>query len=945
MNSYRRILAVVGAIVMLAGMNATAKNVYWNVTNGVWDTTTANWTNSTGWVTYADGDNAFFAGTSGGTVTVASAVSPGTTTVSAASGTYTFTGSGIVAGKLVLDSPSTGSLVLNNTNTPTSVSVNSGHFNSTFKLNSETAVGSAPITFLGNTQFGVNALPNSVFGNNITVAGNNASFGTYMPLTYTGTLTVNNGQTLNIYFYDAGLTGNKINTIVALTTPAAGSGSIYVSDQTLGISNMNQLPSGNLSMSAAADGGACLVLDNISWSSFLAKYPTYGTGAGQMQGACFGARGQKLLIDTEPGGLSAGTFLDRDWSFGSPALRDGLPYGDKDVEARVNTTLSAKRTFAVKSYGPGTKYAQAYGSRAIISGNIGGAGVPVVTIVGLYQSAMTAIAGELVLSGTNNWTGSAGQYGNNWPSDSGYINTGRGGMVATCGNYGFTWGPLVRFVGNSSLPTGAQTVGLPAYLAAYAGVRENGFLLTGDADGETYELPSQYKFLLFGGAVLGSSGEPGSSATLRNSAVLVYNSCQFLVRDGAFTLGEAGSPVLFQPGWGLEAAASGLTAAATVVTNAPGVRNFYKRGTGTLILGNVAYTQVDGTGDTTNQFTYMTIGRGTAGNNGAAAYFDGAVRSLADSDPLAGSSNSLKNFNISLNGGVLEIDGRGSSRTFARTLGYTPLYMGGNGGGGFAAYNGALAVSLSGGGTLTWIGGGQFIPAGDPLLFGSQTANDTVTLSNPIALAGAVREIRVVDNTNTNTDLAVMAGALSGTGISGINKTGDGTLVLAAATNTYAGATTVSAGRLEVNGTLDTQSSTVTVYAAATLGGTGTISRTVNVASNGVLTAGALGATGTLTVTNLMLDPGAVLAIDASATGADRIVVTGTATVPTNAVVNLTEIGGASLARNLVIISAGTLNAPSSLSAWSVPRGLRVQVINQTVVLGPKARGTVFVVR
>ncbi len=74
-------------------------NVTWNVTNGTWDTATGNWTggNPVGNL-YKDGDNATFSSTNGGTVTISSTLNPGSTTVSAASGTYIFSGTGSIGG-------------------------------------------------------------------------------------------------------------------------------------------------------------------------------------------------------------------------------------------------------------------------------------------------------------------------------------------------------------------------------------------------------------------------------------------------------------------------------------------------------------------------------------------------------------------------------------------------------------------------------------------------------------------------------------------------------------------------------------------------------------------------------------------------------------------------------------------------------------------------------
>ena len=72
---------------------SSAANLIWNLTTaGTWDTATANWTTGSGSVAYANGDNATFSNTAGGTITLSGTLTPAAVTVSAASGTYTLTG-------------------------------------------------------------------------------------------------------------------------------------------------------------------------------------------------------------------------------------------------------------------------------------------------------------------------------------------------------------------------------------------------------------------------------------------------------------------------------------------------------------------------------------------------------------------------------------------------------------------------------------------------------------------------------------------------------------------------------------------------------------------------------------------------------------------------------------------------------------------------------------
>ncbi|MGN6371258.1 MAG: autotransporter-associated beta strand repeat-containing protein [Phycisphaerae bacterium] len=80
----------------------------------------------------------------------------------------------------------------------------------------------------------------------------------------------------------------------------------------------------------------------------------------------------------------------------------------------------------------------------------------------------------------------------------------------------------------------------------------------------------------------------------------------------------------------------------------------------------------------------------------------------------------------------------------------------------------------------------------------------------------------------------------------GINKTGTGTLALAAANNGYSGQTNVTQGTLFANATGATGSGAVNVSSGATLGGTGSITGAVTV--NGHLAPGAGATIGTLTL-------------------------------------------------------------------------------------------------
>lgn len=162
-------------------------------------------------------------------------------------------------------------------------------------------------------------------------------------------------------------------------------------------------------------------------------------------------------------------------------------------------------------------------------------------------------------------------------------------------------------------------------------------------------------------------------------------------------------------------------------------------------------------------------------------------------------NNSLGIGGLILNGGVLQGFG-----TFTRNFNAGGLPAAANGeiagpSGGFSARGGPLEVNFGGllvPAQVTLSGPGNRL--GNGFILNSGSANNKVTVVNPIALNGAVRVFTV--NTGTGGDSAEISGVLSGTTSSGVNKTGSGQLILSRS-NTYAGLTTVGAGTLAISNT------------------------------------------------------------------------------------------------------------------------------------------------
>lgn len=162
-------------------------------------------------------------------------------------------------------------------------------------------------------------------------------------------------------------------------------------------------------------------------------------------------------------------------------------------------------------------------------------------------------------------------------------------------------------------------------------------------------------------------------------------------------------------------------------------------------------------------------------------------------------TNDVTNLNASsaltIAGGVFET-GTNFTRTVGVAAGQVNVGGSNTGAGnGFSAFGAPVTVSLGGIDTpsaLTW-GTGNFLQSTSTLVLNAATANNTLTFTNAVDLNGATRTIAVHAAT------AVMSGNITnGTGTAGLTKTGVGILSLTG-TNSYNGDTTISAGTLRGN--------------------------------------------------------------------------------------------------------------------------------------------------
>jgi fibronectin-binding autotransporter adhesin len=206
---------------------------------------------------------------------------------------------------------------------------------------------------------------------------------------------------------------------------------------------------------------------------------------------------------------------------------------------------------------------------------------------------------------------------------------------------------------------------------------------------------------------------------------------------------------------------------------------------------------------------------------------------------------------------------------------------------------------------------------------GMQFATSGYTVQgDAITLAGSDATVRVGDGTADGANyVATINAPLSGS--AGLNKTDLGTLVLGGTSN-YTGATTVAGGTLMVNGSI--ANSAVTAQAGTTLAGTGTVGAATIATAATVAPGG--NAIGTLTVNGDYAQQGGAAyqaQVDPASTAADRIAVSGTATLGEGAVINVAKTANTAYVpgtRYTVLSAAGgvhgafTLAGDTALSAF-----------------------------
>ncbi|MEJ1972491.1 MAG: autotransporter-associated beta strand repeat-containing protein [Lacunisphaera sp.] len=231
---------------------------------------------------------------------------------------------------------------------------------------------------------------------------------------------------------------------------------------------------------------------------------------------------------------------------------------------------------------------------------------------------------------------------------------------------------------------------------------------------------------------------------------------------------------------------------------------------------------------------------------------------------------------------------------------------------------GAVDITVQNLGGLLLSGGGAY---GNALSLGGlgwfETAGQLGALqfAGNTAASGAVTltaDARIT--TAAASDTGTLSGAINdGAAGYGLEKTGAGLLVLSGA-STYTGATAVSEGTLQVNGSLAT--AVLTVADGATLGGLGSVAGSVTVNSGGHLSPGT--SPGTITTGALFLEPGAILDYELNGNGSlggpvnDLTNVNGDLTLNGLLNVSSTRVGGLGLGLYRLINYTGSFTNPGA---------------------------------
>ncbi|MFM8497300.1 MAG: beta strand repeat-containing protein [Planctomycetia bacterium] len=434
-------------------------------------------------------------------------------------------------------------------------------------------------------------------------------------------------------------------------------------------------------------------------------------------------------------------------------------------------------------------------------------------------------AGTLVLEADNNYSGGT-------TFTSGAIQVGNGAAAGSLGSGAVANGGVLVFNRSGSLTVSSAISGTGSVTTAGPGT----IVLSGSNSF------SGGTVLSAGVLALGSANALGSTGTVSfGGGTLQYSASNTTDYSGRFSTAAGQQYAIDTNGQAVTLGSALISSGGSLTKTGLGTltlggTNSYAGGTvvsAGRLVGTTASLQGAITNDATVEFAQATSGTYSGAMSGVGAL----VKTGSGGLVLAGPNTYDGTTTIS--SGTLQVGNGGTAGALAGT--------------GTVTNDGSLAINRSDAVTfsrpITGSGGFQQIGSGTTTLAGVNSYAGTTTIAagrlvgSTASLPGAIANASQLEFAQASD--GTFAFGVSGTG--SLTKTGVGNLILSGSSS-YSGATSVTAGRLSVNGSLGT--SPIAVLAAAELGGSGSIAGPVSVAAGGTLSPGnsiASLATGTAT--------------------------------------------------------------------------------------------------
>ena len=734
----------------------------------------------------------------------------------------------------------------------------------TLSINGKTQTLSAGLTSSGTVDLGTNG--------SLTLSGGSSSIGT---ITGSGTITVNTGASLT-------LTSALVNTNV----------NIVLAGGTLNLGNFTTHSIGTLSLTAnstldfSSSGNAQITAATLTPSTF--------------------------------------TLAATNWAAGSDHFYATAVTG---TPAKNTTGLTPLNQITLGSNAASTTYWSTVANELLAAGNLtywDGSATDTTTVeggLGFWNATST------------NWTTSTGTPNGIWAGGSTTaIFTGTANTVTVSGNQnmgGLTFNTTGYTLNNGTL-TGTATTNA---LTIASGTATISSVLAGGSTNSFDKQGAGTLTLSGANTYTGATNVTGGTLALGNSGQISLAGGNPLI-VGAGGAGTSGS---FQ----ISNTAT-LNAGYLYIGNLASSTGAFTQSAGTVQMNATANDNRVGGGSSTGTGTYNMSG-GTLVTNGnfqVGAYGTGIFNQTGGSatinDYLAIGrfSGGIGNWNISA--GSLSTNNRvlivGELGTGALNISGTGLVT---------ASQGISMAHNNGTGTLNLDGGTLETTTIYKNALGSAIFNfnggTLKALNNQSAfIASSMDRVNIRNGgafiNNNSFDIIIPAPILhsnvggDATTDGGLTKNGAGTLTLSAI-NTYTGTTTVSAGKLFINGNQSTATGAVTVASGATLGGSGTIGGAVTIQNGGILAPG--NSPGTLTVASLTLNSTSVLNYElgqaGTAGGSLNDLTQDNGALTLDGIINISQSAGGSFTPGvyrLINYNTGSTFTNNTLNIGTVPSGV-----------------------